>query len=175
MSFLDLAKTRQSCRDFSNKPIEKETLDKIMETAMLAPSACNSQPWKMICAYEGDNVQKICESLQVNGHNGFLTGAKAFIAVVDKVRPLKPTVEQKYDRNRFVKYDVGELIAYITLAATDLGVDSCIIGMMDEEKLYSVLGLEKDEICTIVVALGYSDIETRKKTRKDKENIIKYI
>lgn len=175
MSFLELAKKRQSCRAFSDKPIEKETLDKIMETAMLAPSACNSQPWRMICATSGDSLKEISESLQVNGHNAFLTGAKAFIAVVDKVMPLKPTVEQRFDRNRFVKYDVGELIAYITLAAKDLGVDTCIIGMMDEERLYKALDLKENEVCTIVVALGYSDIDTRQKTRKNKEDIIRYI
>jgi len=175
MDFLELAKKRQSCRDFLDKALEKETLDKIMETAMLAPSACNSQPWKMICVQKEDNLKEVCESLQVNGHNAFLTGAKAFIAVVDKVMPLKPTVEKKFDRNRFIKYDVGELIAYITLSAKDLGVDTCIIGMMDEERLYKALGLEENEICTIVVALGYSNIETRPKTRKPKESIIKYI
>lgn len=175
MSFLDLAKNRQSCRNFNDKPIDKKVLDEIMQTAMLAPSACNSQPWKMICVHGGEKLSIVCESLQVNGHNTFLTGAKAFIAIVDKVRPLKPTVEQKFDRNRFVKYDVGELVAYITLAAKDLGVDTCIIGMMDEEKLYKALELKEGETCTIVIALGYSDIETRQKSRKNIEDVISYI
>lgn len=175
MSFLELAKKRQSCRNFNDKSIDKKVLDQIMQTAMLAPSACNSQPWKMICVSGGEKLSIVRESLQVNGHNTFLTEAKAFIAVVDKARPLKPTVEQRFDRNRFVKYDVGELIAYITLAAKDLGVDSCIIGMMDEEKLYKALELKEGETCTIVVALGYSDIETREKSRKGVEEVIHYI
>ena len=174
-SFEKLVKERQSCRDFSDKPIEKETLDKIMELSMLSPSACNSQPWKMLCACQNDGVTAIKECLQERGHNKFLDGAKAFIAVVNKTATLKETIQSKFDRNRFVKYDVGELIAYITLTAKSLGVDSCIIGWMNEEKLASVLGLEENEKCELVVALGYSDIPTREKVRKNKEDIIKYL
>jgi nitroreductase len=113
--------------------------------------------------------------LQEKGHNKFVSGAKAYIAVVNKNAKLKESIESKFDRNRFVKYDVGELVAYITLTAKSLGVDSCIIGWMNEEKLASVLGLEENEKCELVVALGYADIPTREKVRKAKEEIIKYI
>lgn len=173
--FEKLVLTRQSCRNFSDKPIEKQTLDKIMQLSMLCPSACNSQPWKMVCALSDDSVDNVRKNLQIAGRNTFLNGAKAFIAVVEKVATLKADVQSKFDRNRFVKYDVGELIAYITLTAQSLGVSSCIIGWMNEEELSKTLGLNQDEICRVVIALGYSDIETREKTRKDKDQIIKYI
>ena len=173
--FEKLVKQRQSCRDFSDKEIEKEKLDKIIDTARLAPSACNSQPWKMVVVTKKDNVNTVCECLQEKGHNKFLSGAKAYIAVVNKNAKLKDTIESKFDRNRFVKYDVGELIAYITLTAKSLGIDSCIIGWMNEEKLYSVLGLEDNEKCEIVVALGYSDIPTREKIRKDRADVVKFL
>lgn len=175
MDFKELVLKRQSCREFLDKQIEKEKLDEIMQTAMLAPSACNSQPWKMVCAVNSDSVNAICECLQEKGHNKFLSGAKAYIAVVNKGAKLKESIESKFDRNRFVKYDVGELIAYVTLTAKSLGIDSCIIGWMNEEKLASVLGLEENEKCELVVALGYADIPTREKVRKAKEDIIKYI
>ncbi|MBQ8427335.1 MAG: nitroreductase family protein [Clostridia bacterium] len=174
-NFKNLVFARQSCREFSDKQIERDKLDKIMELSMLAPSACNSQPWKMVCAVQKDSVKAVCECLQEKGHNKFLDGAKAYVAVINKNATLKDTVQSKFDRNRFVKYDVGELVAYITLSAKSLGIDSCIIGWMNEEKLASVLGLEQNEKCEIVVALGYSDIPTREKKRKDKEEIIKYI
>ena len=45
--FLELVNNRQSCRDFNDKPLERETLERIVELGRLAPSACNSQPWKM--------------------------------------------------------------------------------------------------------------------------------
>ena len=173
--FEKLALNRQSCREFSDKPIEKETLDKIMQLAMLAPSACNSQPWKMICAFNEESVKSVRENLQIAGRNTFLNGAKAFIAIAEKVATLKPDTMKRFDRNRFVKYDVGELIAYLTLGAESLGVSTCIIGWMNEEKLATTLNLDQDEICRVVVALGYSDIETRDKVRKEKEEVISYL
>lgn len=174
-NFSKLVLKRQSCRDFSDKPLDKQTLDKIMQLAMLAPSACNSQPWKMVCAMEQDSVSAVCECLQEKGHNKFLSGAKAFIAVVDKNAVLREDVGSKFDRNRFVQYDVGELIAYLTLTAESLNVGTCIIGWMNEEKLSSVLGLEDGESCKIVVALGYSNVQTREKKRKNIDDVIKYI
>ncbi len=174
-NFEKLVKIRQSCRQFSSLPVEKEKLDKIMELARLAPSACNSQPWTMHCAYTEEAVNAVRECLQYQGHNPFLSDAKAFIAVSEKHATLKSFVTTKFDRNRFVKYDVGELIAYVTLGAKAIGLETCIIGWMDEEKLASVLGLGEDEICHVVVAVGNSDIPVRDKVRKDKEEVIKYL
>ena len=99
--------------------------------------------------------------------------AKAFIVVADRMAVLKPGV--KFDRNHFVRYDVGELLAYITLGAKSLGVDSCIIGMVDQNLIGKAVGLENGEVCNVAVALGYSDGETRKKLRKSKEETVKFI
>ena len=46
MNFLEIAKSRQSCRNYnSEKEVEGEKLDAILEAARLAPSACNGQPY----------------------------------------------------------------------------------------------------------------------------------
>ena len=47
-SFLELVKARQSDRAYLDKPVEIEKLERILEAARLAPSACNAQPWKII-------------------------------------------------------------------------------------------------------------------------------
>ncbi|KAA6306320.1 putative NAD(P)H nitroreductase, partial [termite gut metagenome] len=45
--FLTLVANRQSDRVYDKtRPVEKEKLERILEAARLAPSACNSQPWK---------------------------------------------------------------------------------------------------------------------------------
>ena len=45
MDFLEIAKTRQSCRKYTDKPIPQESIEAILEAGRLAPSACNSQPY----------------------------------------------------------------------------------------------------------------------------------
>ena len=47
MDFLELAKKRYSCRQLSDKKVEKEKLDKIIEAGILAPTATNAQPYKI--------------------------------------------------------------------------------------------------------------------------------
>ncbi len=171
--FITLIKSRQSCREFNDKPLEKELVEEIAEQAMLAPSACNSQPWKMYLVTSKDKLEKTALALGSNCHNKFLTKAKAFIIFAEKQAILKPGV--KFDRNHFVKYDIGELVAYATLSAKSMGVESCIIGMIDQTLLRSAVPLEDDEVCNVAVALGYSDIALRDKSRKSKEQVIEII
>ncbi len=44
MDFLELMQTRYSCRSFSDRPVEQEKIDSIVEAARCAPSAVNRQP-----------------------------------------------------------------------------------------------------------------------------------
>ena len=80
-NFENLVKTRQSCREFNNKPVEKEKILQLARLAMLAPSACNSQPWKMYCVTDSEKVKAVTASLQEKGRNSFLSEAKAYIAI----------------------------------------------------------------------------------------------
>ena len=53
MDFLQLVLSRQSDRAYDKeRPVEAEKLERILEAARLAPSACNAQPWKFILVVE---------------------------------------------------------------------------------------------------------------------------
>ncbi|MBQ3116366.1 MAG: nitroreductase family protein [Clostridia bacterium] len=171
--FEQLVKNRQSCRDFNDKPLEKETVTEIARLAMLSPSACNSQPWNMYVVTSPEKVHKTAIALGLNGHNKFLSGAKAFIVLAEKQATLKPGV--RFDRNHFVKYDIGELLAYVTLSAKSMGVDSCIIGMVDQALIGDAVGLKEGELCNVAVALGYSDTPLREKKRKLESEVIEIV
>ncbi len=164
---------RQSCRNFNDKPLDKELVVEIARKAMLAPSACNSQPWKMYVVTDPERVKETAIALGLKGHNKFLSGAKAFIVPAEKQATLKEGV--RFDRNHFVKYDMGELIAYITLTAKSMGVETCIIGMVNQKLIGPAAGLSDGELCNVAVALGYSDSPLRKKTRKKESDVIEII
>ncbi len=173
--FSELVLNRQACREFNGKKIDKQTLKKIAKLARLAPSACNSQPWTMYCVTDQSKIQEITEALTENGRNAFLKNATAYVAIGEKARALKPDITAKFTDGFFVKYDVGELIAYITLGAKAIGIDSCVIGYVNSEKMKASLSLLDGEECLIVVALGYSDIPTREKIRRAEDEVIKEI
>ncbi len=46
MNFLDLVRKRKSVRAYQDKPVERVKIERCLEAARLAPSACNSQPWR---------------------------------------------------------------------------------------------------------------------------------
>ena len=174
-SFKKLVMERQACRNFIDKEIKQEKLEKICKLARFTPSACNSQPWKLYCVSTPEKREQVCKALQYNGRNSFLSGAKAFIVVSEIPVILKKDVTARYPADFFTKYDIGEIIAYITLTAKSLGIDSCVIGWVDGPKLKDVLEFENSEQSNLVVALGYSVSPVREKIRKDEKDFIKYV
>ena len=164
--FKSLVLSRQSCRSFSDKEIDVNDLKEILDVALLAPSACNSQPWKVYCVTDREKVKKVAQSVSDGGVNSFASSAKAFFVVAEKTASLKKGAEEKFGRNHFVKYDIGELIAYITLAAKAKGIDTCIIGWINAEKLNAAMNFDDGESCNIVIAAGYGDCPLREKVRK---------
>ena len=173
--FKNLALSRQACRNFNGKEIESDILKDIVDLARFAPSACNSQPWKMYCVQQEETKKAVLEALQEGGRNAFLSSATAFIVITEAVGKLKEDVLTRFSADHFVKYDIGELTAYITLMAKAHGVDSCVIGWINKEKLIKAVGYPQNESCSIVVALGYSDIPVREKIRKPIDQTVKFI
>lgn len=174
-SFKMLIEERQACRSFSDKELDKNDLIEVLKVALRAPSACNSQPWKVYCITDSNVRAEVALALQDGGANAFASSAKAFFVLAEKNAVLKPGIQGKIDNNRFVKYDIGELAAYVTLAAKAKGLDTCVIGWINEEKLKKAVGLAEDEVCNIVIAVGYGNQPLRVKSRKGFEETVKMI
>ena len=45
--FQQLAHDRYSCRSFSDRPVEGEKIDALVDVALAAPTAVDRQPWRM--------------------------------------------------------------------------------------------------------------------------------
>ena len=59
MDFLQLVQARQSDRSYDKeRPVEPEKLERILEAARLAPSACNAQPWRFVVITDKELAQK---------------------------------------------------------------------------------------------------------------------
>ncbi|MDE6102040.1 MAG: nitroreductase family protein, partial [Ruminococcus sp.] len=61
MDFMELAKTRYSVRKFDDRPIEKETLDIILEAGNVAPTGCNYQPQRIYVVQSEEKIAKLNE------------------------------------------------------------------------------------------------------------------
>lgn len=173
MDIEQLLLTRQSCRNYQEKPVDEETLRKIAELAHLAPSACNAQPWKIYAA-TGAKAKEVAHALQGMGMNKFTEKCPAFFAIAEGKTSF---IGKVGGASHLVPYDVGIFAAHIVLTAQSLGVGSCIIGWRNEKTLQRVLGLKDKQCIPLVIALGYpaEDDPLRQKRRKPLEEVFEIL
>lgn len=156
MDLEELFLKRQSTREFDpNRAVSDEDLTEICRLAKLAPSAVNSQPYKMH-AVTGGKAKKFAGFVQIMGGNKWAADCPAFIAIEQGKPPIVERLGQKIAKTEFVPIDVGILAAYIVLAAENMGIQSCIIGMRNEKAIAEFLNVKADTKFPLVIALGYA-------------------
>lgn len=169
--------TRQSTREYDeNKKVSDEDLLEICRLAKLAPSAINSQPYKLY-AINGEKAKTFAKNVQVLGSNKWASKCPAFIVIEQGKPPLLERLGQKIVKTEFVPIDIGILSAYIVLAAEDMGIQTCILGMRDEKAIAEFLGLKDGTKFPLVIAVGYAaeGYPVREKKRKDFDDTVKLV
>ena len=84
MDFLELAKLRQSCRAYDEtREVEPEKLQAILEAGRLAPSACNSQPYR-ITVCQGEKAKEAAAAVSGMGMNSFAAQAPVLLLQIGR-------------------------------------------------------------------------------------------
>ena len=173
MDFFELIEKRQSCRGYEEaREVEQEKLEKILEAARLAPSACNGQPYHFtVC--RGEKAKLVAKATQGMGMNKFASQAPVLIVISEESYVKSAAVGAKVKHNDYRSMDIGIATAYLTAAATELGLSTCILGWLDDEKLRELCGLKHP--VRLVITLGYPKVDTiREKKRKDLTELVSY-
>lgn len=165
---------RQSDRAYLATSVEQVKLDRIMECARLAPSACNAQPWRFIVVNDPELKQQVAEAAKGLGMNKWAVQAPVIIVAVEE-RPNFSSMAGGLVKNKhFPLIDMGIATEHICLAATAEGLGTCIMGWFDEKKIRALLNIPKSKRITLLITLGYPAKETRKKVRKDVSEVVTY-
>jgi len=175
-TFLKLVQNRQSDRAYSTKLVEPEKLERILEAARLSPSACNAQPWKIIVVSDTEKRMQIADATanKLLAMNHFTKQAPIQLVILEENANFTSTVGGWATEKHYPHLDLGILAAHITLAATDEGLGSCIIGWCNEKKIQKVLEIPKNKRVMLVILIGYSIQELRAKKRKPKDEIVSF-
>jgi len=173
---LKLIISRQSDRKYSDKQVEQEKLDRIIEAGRMAPSACNAQPWKFIIVTEPELVQKIAEaaSAKLLGMNTFVNQAPVLIIVVREKPNFSSKIGATIKKKDYSLIDIGIASENICLQAKADGIGSCIIGWFDEKLLRKILNIPGDKRVELIISLGYSLSQQREKRRKPADVTVSY-
>ena len=176
MTLEELFDKRQSTREFSDKPVTDGELEKICRLAQLAPSAINGQPYRLY-GINGEKAKAFAKNIQKDGANRWADAATAYI-VIEELEPVsieRPT--RVISNEPFIQNDVGILSAYLALAAEDIGVQNCIVGLRDEKGIAEFLSLPENTKFPLIIALGHAsaDYAVREKKRKPFEDYYKQV
>ncbi len=175
--FLELVESRESCRDFNPKRgVELEKLAKIMDAALLSPSACNSQPWHFTVVGCKEKADQLKTAIQKFSFNKFVQDCPAFIVINEENANLSAKLGGKLQDQHYAENDIGIAAAHIVLCARDLGLSTCILGMFDEGRVKEVCGIAKNKRVRLIVAIGYARTSAlRQKKRKNREEVITFL
>lgn len=167
---------RQSTREFSQKEVTDEELTEICRLAALAPSAINQQPYNLY-AVSGEKAKAFTKYVQKDGANGWAESVPAYIIIEAR----NPTVivrgERKISNEEFVQNDAGILTAYAVLAAENMGLQTCIIGLRDENGIAEFLNLPSGTNFPLIIAVGHKaeGYPLREKKRREIAETLKII
>ncbi len=173
---LSLITSRQSDRSYSDRPVEREKVERLVEAARLSPSACNAQPWKFIVVDERDMVAQIAAaaSARALGMNRFVSEVPLFIAIVRERANFTSIIGSKIKEKDYSLMDIGIASAMITLQAAAEGLGSCILGWFNEKEVKSILGVPRSKRIELLIAVGYPAKEQRQKKRKPHAEVISF-
>ena len=168
MDFLEIANARQSCRSYDEtKAVEPEKLQKVLEAARLAPSACNGQPYTLtVCT--GEKAKEVALLTRgMGGMNKFAVQAPVCIVVSEGAYVKTAALGAKVKGNDYRSIDIGIMVAYLTAEATAQGLSTCILGWLDDEKIRAVCGT--NSATRLVITLGYAAEGDKLRSKKRKE------
>jgi len=170
MPFAELIRTRQSVREYQSRPVAAEDLQRLIEAVRLAPSASNSQPWRLIIVDDPAQKDRVARATfsPLIAFNRFALQAPV-IAVLTIERPgLITQIGASLKDREFPLIDIGIAAGHFCLQAAELGLGTCMIGWFDEGEVKRVLHIPARTRVGLLISLGYAPEEypLRRKIRK---------
>lgn len=166
MNFKELVLSRRSVRSYKRDDVEQEKLDYILSCAVMAPSACNRQPWKFV-VLKGELKDKVCTTHKFS----WVADAPLVIAVcVNHTEAW----HRGYDNKDHADIDAAIATEHLVLAAAEQGLGTCWICSFNATECAGILGLNPDEEVVALIPVGYEkDASVRRViTKKPLEQVV---
>jgi nitroreductase len=149
MDFTKVVEKRRSIRRYKPDPVPDDLIEKILESARVAPSASNHQPYHFIIVKDAEKKK----ALRLREW-----AAEAPVIIVGCTDPsLSPT---------WHLVDFAIAFEHIILAATNLGLGTCWQGRLENETIKKILNIPDTIRVVAVTCLGYPAEKPEPKERK---------
>lgn len=171
MEFSELVLKRQSDRKYAPKTVDREDIVRCLEAARMAPSACNSQPWKFVAVDDRAKLAELSDAAIGLGMNKFTVQVPVLVAVVQEPMNMEAKAGSVVKNKDYSMMDLGMAVEHFCLQAAELGLGTCIMGWFDEKRVKKILGVPRSRRVQLLIAVGHPDAPTRNKIRKPLEDM----
>jgi len=168
MKILDVIQERKSIRRYKEDSLPEDVLHRILDSARLAPSGKNFQPWKFILVRDAKMKEKLAA---VSRGQTFI--AKAPIIVVACGFPERSYQRQGNYMSSWV-IDVSIAVEHLMLQAQEEGLGTCWIGAFEEKDVKKLLDIPSEVKVLALTPLGYPDEVPKDRGRKPLSEIVSY-
>ncbi len=164
MEFFDLIGQRYSVRAYKADAVEDDKLRKVLEAGVIAPTACNLQPFRLVVMpveKHLDTLKKICRA-------PFFTQAPLVIGIYSDM----DAAWVRKDGKNFADVDAAIVMDHMILAATALGLGTCWIGAFDAQAARDAVNLGAGFEPVAFTPLGYPASSLPVRQRKELDDIV---
>ncbi len=177
MAFLELVTKRRSIRNYSSMPVSREIVDRCIEAARLAPSACNSQPWSFIVIDDKELKDRITTAAFSEPYsiNNFAKKASVLVVVITERSSYIACMGGYLRGLKYSLIDIGIACEHFILQAEEDGVGTCWLGWFNERAVKKILGIPRRHKIDVMISMGYPERgEIRHRGRKSLSEIRKF-
>ena len=174
MTFDEIVSKRFSVREFDDRPVRPADIVAMCEAARWAPSASNSQTWRFIAVTDPERIARIQkEGMGPVIGNRWLKQAPLLIVGCSQLDIVANRIGTGVTGIEYYAIDFGIAMEHVVLKATELGLGTCWVGWIREQKLKEILEVPKRVRVMALLAVGYPKSPTPpKRTRKPLRKIL---
>ena len=155
-AFAELAANRFSCRAYRADPVSREAVEKILEAARLAPSACNRQPWRFVVATDPGLRAKLVEEGTLPGlRMSWALAAPVLLVLGLKKDVITHRVAPLLSKVEYPLLDLGIAGEHAVLQAAELGLGTCWIGWIRPRVVRRLVGWPGDITPQSLITVGW--------------------
>lgn len=166
---IDAIRERRSVRRFEPTPIPDATIGRLLESAVLAPSAGNVQAWHFFVVKNEARRQALAVACR---HQTFVAQAPVAIVVCADL-PLIATRYSNRGTSLYVIQDTAAAVQNILLAANAFGLATCWVGSFEEAAVAEVVGADPAVWRPVaVIPVGYPAEEPAQRPRRPIDEVV---
>ncbi|MDD4005372.1 MAG: nitroreductase family protein [Elusimicrobiaceae bacterium] len=176
VELLNVVMQRRSVRKYKSDPVGRDLVNSCIEAARLAPSACNSQPWKFVVLDEPARLAEFAGGVfeGLYSMTAFAGKAPVLVAIVSEKSNVTAWIGNQVQQTTFRLVDIGIACENFVLQAQSLGLGTCILGWFNAKKAAEMLGCPAGKKVELLISLGYPDEAPAPRPRKAIEAMSSY-